>query len=541
MKLSKEQLILLGKNLLVERYIGYVGLAGLICLALSGATWLVQMRFGALAAFFAIVGFIGVLIYLVGDFKHILAQFSKRSVKYGTNVTIMIFVVLGIAIFVEAISSQHSVRFDLTRNKRFTLSEQTKKILNTLEKDVNIMAFFSLDQGDREAANDLLQQYKRLSAHISYEFIDPDKNPGRAKSYDIKTYGTIVLETKAKHEKITELTEENLTNALVKVIRDEQKVVYFLKGHGERSLDDVGEHGYSQVKQAIEKENYVVKDLLLMQQQAVPEDATLLIIAGLQKDLVPAEEESLKAYINKGGNVLFLLDPDQSPGMTPFLKTYGVIVGDDMIIDTFSRVFGGGYEMPVASAYTQHPITENFNIATFYPVARSIRLEEQLPQGISGTVLATSSPQSWAETNKQELQGGAVEFNEGLDLQGPVPLAVVITRDLSQNAEQPDAPENPTEASQSQQGRLVVFGDSDFASNTYLGLSGNSDLFLNTVSWMAEEKDLIAIRAKDPETAPLILTAGQGRFAFFLSVVFLPLLVIGTGMMVYMNRKKSTQ
>lgn len=539
MKLSKEQFIQFGKKFLGNHYISYVGLGGLICLALSGVAWIVQMRFGALASFFAIVGFIGVLAYLIADFKHILAQFSKRSVKYGTNVTIMILVVLGIAIFVEAISSQHSVRFDLTRNKRFTLSEQTKKILKALEKDVNIMAFFSLDQGDRETTDDLLQQYKRLSAHISYEFIDPDKNPGRAKSYDVKSYGTIVLETKEKHEKITELTEETLTNALVKVIHAEQKVVYFLKGHGERSLDDVGERGYSQVKKAIEQENYVVKDLLLMQQQAVPEDATLLIIAGLQKDLVPAEEESLKAYINKGGNVLFLLDPDQAPGMTPFLKAYGVIVGDDMIIDTFSRVFGGGYEMPVASAYTQHPITENFNIATFFPVARSIQVEEQLPQGLSGTVLATSSPQSWAETNKQELQGGAVEFNEGRDLKGPVPLAAVITRDVSSNAQQPDATENSADASQPQQARMVVFGDSDFASNTYLDLSGNSDLFLNTVSWMAEEEDLIAIRAKDPETAPLILTAGQGRFAFFLSVVFLPLLVIGTGVTVYMKRKKT--
>ena len=166
------------------------------------------MRFSAIASFFAIVGFIGILVYLIVDFKRILAQFSKRSVKYGTNVTIMILIVLGIAIFVEAISSQHSIRFDLTRNQRYTLSDQTTKILKALEKDVHIIAFFSLDQGDRELTDDLLLQYQRLSDHISYEFVDPDKQPGRAKSYNITSYGTIVLETQDKHENIIESTEE---------------------------------------------------------------------------------------------------------------------------------------------------------------------------------------------------------------------------------------------------------------------------------------------------------------------------------------------
>lgn len=539
MKLSRAQLKIFGKHLFGERYIGYVGLAGFIFLVLSGLTWLLQMRFSSPAAFFAIVGFIAVLVYLIVDFKRILAQFSKRSVKYGANVTIMILIVLGIAIFVEAISSQHSVRFDLTRNQRYTLSDQTIKILKALEKDVHIIAFFSLDQVERELARDLLQQYTRLSDHISYEFVDPDKQPGRAKSYDITSYGTIVLESGDTHENITESTEEALTNALVKVIRDEQKVVYFLQGHGERSLDDMGEFGYNQVKQAIEQENYVVKDLLLMQQQAVPEDATVLIIAGPQKDLLPAEKESLSNYINSGGNVLFLLEPDQASGMTAFLQEYGIIVGDNMILDPFSRVFGAGYDMPVASTYSQHPITQNFNIATFFPVARSVQLAEQLPDGVNGVELAESSPQSWAETSQEELRQGTVEFHEGRDIAGPVPLAVVITRAVSQDAEQTEQAQNTVETPQPKKARMVVFGDSDFASNTYLGLSGNSDLFLNTVSWMAEEEDLIAIRPKDPETAPLMLTAGQGRFAFFLTVFFLPLVVIGTGMTVYMKRKAS--
>lgn len=499
------------------------------------------MRFGIVSVVFSIVGLACLLAYVVIDFKNIQRQFSKRSVKYGTNVTAMILVVLGIIILIEAISSRHNFQLDLTRNKRFTLSDQTSKVLQALDKDVNVLAFFSIDQGDRVALEDLLKQYVQLSTRIKYEFVDPDKNPGRAKSYEIKNYGTIVLETSEKQEKILESTEEALTNALVKVSREGKKVIYFLKGHGEHDLEDIGEKGYNQVKKAIEDENYEVKDLLLMQQQSVPEDATVLIISGPQKDLLPAELESLKTYIQQGGKALFLLDPDQAQSMAVFLKEYGIILGDDLIIDTLSRIFGAGYDMPVASEYQPHPITDKFNIATFFPVARSVQLEETLPEGITGQILARSSPQSWAETNKEELQQGSVEFNEGSDLPGPVPLAAVVTIDIpGENNEEKSGDEDEI-AQENVQAKCVVFGDSDFASNTYLGLSGNGDLFLNAVSWLAEEEDLIAIRAKDPETSPLMLTAFQGRLAFFLSIIFLPLAVVIVGVMVYINRRTATR
>jgi len=530
------------KPILDKRYIGYTGLAGIVCLVVSGVAWLLQMRFGAISAFFSIVGLVCLLAYLLVDFKNVRTVFSKRSVKYGANVTVMILIVLGIAILVEAISSQHSFRLDLTKNKRFTLSDQTRKILKALDKDVNIIAFFSLDQGDPGAAEDLLQQYKQISARITYEFVDPDKNPGRARSYEIEFFGAIVLETSEKQKKITESTEEALTNALIEVTKEGKKAVYLLKGHGERELEDIGEQGYNQVKNALEKENYDVKDLLLMQQQAVPDDAAVLIIAGPQKDLVPAEADSLNVYIQQGGNVLFLLDPEQAPGMTAFLKDYGIALGDDLVIDSFSRIFGAGIDMPVASSYQQHPITEKFNIATFFPVARSVRVADELPDGVTGITLAASSPQSWAETDKEALQQGAVEFDQNSDLQGPVPLVAVVTREVT---EKPGASEKSgtgeTSDPQKKKARLVILGDSDFASNTYLGLSGNKDLFLNTVSWLAEEEGLIAIRAKDSEAMPLILTAGQGRFVFFLSVLLLPLAVAGTGITVFVKRRKSTR
>jgi ABC-type uncharacterized transport system involved in gliding motility auxiliary subunit len=530
-------------RLLHKHYVNYIGLLGIVSLLVSGVAWIVQMQFGTISAVCAILGLVCLLVYLVIDFRNVQAQFSKRSVKYGTNMTIMIVIVLGIIILVESISSRHNILFDLTKNKRFTLSDQTKKVLNALEQDVNVTAFFTIEQGNRGTFEDLLRQYVRVSPRLKYEFVDPVKNPGRARNYEITVDGTVVLETGEKQEKITEPTEEVLTNALVKLTREGKKVVYFLKGHGEHALDDMEKNGYNLVKKAIEDENYEVKELLLMEQPAVPEDAMVLIIGGPQKDLIQTELESLRAYLQRGGSVLFMLDPDQAQGIMAFLKEYGIILGDDLIIDTnpLGQLFGAGYEMPIASEYPNHPITEKFNIASSFPVARSVRLEETLPEGITGQILVNTSDQSWAETNKQELQSGRVELNQDSDVPGPVPLAVVTTMDIT--------PEQPGEESHDEsetdqkgiQSRLVVFGDSDFASNAYVGWSGNGDLFLNAVSWLAEEEDLIAIRAKDPEMSPLMLSAAQGRAAFLISIVVLPLIVVIAGVMVYVNRKKATR
>ncbi len=454
-------------------------------------------------------------------------QSLLRSLKYGANATVMTIIVLGIIIVVEAISSRHSVRWDMTSNQRFTLSEQTKNVVTGLENDVTVLAFYSVEQGDRVAFEDRLKQYAALSEHLKYEFVDPDKFPGRAKAYEIKTYGTIVLESGEKQEKIMLSSEEALTNALIKVTRDQKKIIYLVNGHGEPDPADAGEKGYSLMLKAMTDQNYEVKDLLLAQQQFIPTDAALVVMAGPQKDLLSNELDLLRAYLDKGGNLLLLLDPDQAPGMTAFMQEYGLTLGENMVIDRMSRMFGAGYDMPVVMQYEGHPITEKFNVMTIFPIARSVQVAETLPEGVSANTFFYSSPDSWAETSKTELQSGSVQFNEGADLRGPVPLAAIATV----------ATPNQTKKGS----KMIVIGDSDFVSNTYFAQVGNADLFLNTVSWLAEEENLIAIRAKDPEIAPLMLTAEQGRFAFLISLVVLPVFIIFMGVTMYIQRRAATR
>ena len=520
---------------------GYLGVIGGFCFLLSAAAWGMQMRFGGLAVGCALVGLACLLAYLLLDFETVQAQLAKRSVKYGANVTVMIVIVFCIIVLIEAISSRHSFTLDLTRNQRFTLSDKTNAILKTLAQDVTVVAFFGPEQGGRQMLEDLLPRYAQVSPRLKYEFVDPDKEPGRAKRYAIKNYGTIVLETAQKQEKTLEPTEAALTNALVKVTRAGQKAVYFLTGHGEHDAKDADKQGYSLAKKALENENYAVKDLLLMQQAAVPADAAVVVLAGPQKDLVPAEVDALQAYLRQGGKVLGLFDPDQAPNMKGFLQNYGVLLGDDLVLDPVSRVFGAGYDMPVATTYQAHPITDKFTLATFFPVARSVRLTDPLPKGITGQTLASSSPQSWAETNKAELQSGKVEFQQGQDLPGPVPLAAVVTIAPAAAPDAAQSANSPAAAPNARQAKLVIFGDSDFASNAYLGLSGNTDLLLNTISWLAEEEGLIAIRAKNPELSPLMLSAVEARFVSAVALMLLPFVVVVTGVTVYLNRRKATR
>lgn len=547
------------KYIFKHQYGTYHGLLGVLCLLgvfclLAGlVAWVVQMTFGTAAAVLSIIGLICILLYVVLNFKNVQAQLMKRSVKYGANTTVMILIVLGIIILVEAISLRHNVQFDVTKDKRYTLSEQTNKLMTALEQDITVTAFFTADHGGRDVLEDLLKQYNSLSSRLKFEVVDPVKNPGHAQAYDITMNGTIVLETTEKQEKIFEPTEEALTNGLIKVTREGTKVMYFVSGHGEHGLDDQEESGLSQVKDALEDENYEVKDLLLLQESTIPEDAAVVVLAGPQKGLLPTELEALEAYIAQGGRLLCMFDPGLAQETTAFLEAYGVILEDTTIIDTnpLGQLMGAGPGMPIASSYQNHPITEKFTTATIFPLAQSLTLAETFPEGITAEQLASSGPQSWAETSQEELQSGNVSFTEGSDIQGPLILAAVVTvavpplegSTVEDNtiAESSDVPEESPEAPQPKEGKIVVFGDSDFASNAYIGWSGNGDLVLNALNWLAEEEDLVAIRAKDPEMSPLMLTAAQARMTFLLAIIVMPLAVIVTGVTVYVNRRKATR
>lgn len=474
----------------------------------------------------------------------------SRRLHYGSSAIFSTLVFLAILVVVALIAERHPLRADLTETGQFSLTEQSRKIVASLQEPVTVKAFFASGAPEASRAKDLLETYRYYNKNIRYEFIDPDREPQVARQYEIRDYGVLVVEGLGRRETVPRADEEALTNALFKLSRNEDKTVYFLTGHGERSPEEMNKAGYSSAKSALMKENYQVKPLNLMQQDQVPQDAAVILVAGPQKPLFPEETASLEAYLLRGGKIVFFLDPQKDGGLRALLEKYGIVLGDDMIIDKLSRVFGGSYLMPVVTQYGSHKITQGFNVATFYSEARSVAASPKPPEGVTLVTLASTSENAWAETDLDRLFRGEASFEEGKDKPGPVSLGVLAAVDTKKVSEKHSDPaqQEPKEsgkpagekgASESKPalGYLVVFGDSDFVDNTHFGVSGNGDLFLNMVHFLAEEETLITIEPRKQKSQTLMLTENQARMIFWTSMVGVPMLVVLMGFGVYRVRR----
>ena len=407
----------------------------------------------------------------------------------------------------------------LTKNNLFSLSDQTDKVVSGLEKEVQIKAFFKT--ADQSMATDLLDEYDYRSGNLSYELIDPDEEPAVRKQYSIKSYNSVIVESGHKRELITEMTEANLTNAIIKVTREQDKAIYFLSGHGEKQITDASPQGMKDASEAIKKENHIVREINLAVKGSIPDSCTVLVIASPQTDLFPTELDSIKSFIDNGGKVLVMLDPDRGGNLRNFLEIYKVTVGQDMIIEqsAISQLFGGGPAVPIVQTYdANHAITKDFGVMTFFPYASSVSLAED-KGGYKTTELLKTSNSCWAET---DYSTGKVGFDENEDTPGPVALAVLVEKDLTDGKL-----------------ALAVFGDTDFASNAYFRQQGNGNLFLNTINYLAEEEDLISIRPKQVDDSRLTLTSAEVSTLFYLVVIAIPLLVIILGVIVFFKRNKA--
>lgn len=465
---------------------------------------------------------------------------TKRPLRinrlFSSSLGVLAFA--GIVVLVALVGQRHWLRLDLTESKRYSLSQQSRQVVEALKDDLHIKAFFQEGSGGEAEARDLLETYRYYSKKIHYQFIDPDRHPGQARQYQIRSYGTLVLEGPTKTQTITQADEEAITNAIVKITREEEKVVYFLEGHGERQIDDHEKNGYSSLKGAIEKENFRVKTLNLLKNPRIPDDASLLVIAGPQTALLPREIEVLEDYLVGRGSLLIMLEPFADGGLREFLSSYGLDLHEDIIVDTMSRVFGADYLMPVITRYGRHRVTEGFNIACFFPTARGVFTGEHAPQGVNVRELASTSEYSWSETDYRQGEHRQPEFDTDKDRKGPVPVAAIATLAAvgKEQPEESDTKANPAPARVEH--NLAVFGDCDFASNNYLKLQGNADLFLNTINYLAQQEELITIERPEPESTPLTLSRTQGRLLFWIGLVLMPVVVLGAGLTVYRLRRK---
>jgi len=521
----------------LKRYLNSVA-AVLITVGL--VAWIIWPQRKVAALIMAALGVLALAGYVVLNRRELAPKFQRRSLLYSGNLILIVVLVLAILGLANYFLSTHNHRWDFTAAKVHSLSDQSVTMLKALKTDVSFKAFFRVGTNARAAMENLLGLYAYHSPRLKYEFIDPDKNPGLVKRYGITQDGTTIIEAGDKEGRVTTTTEEDLTNALIKATRAQKKVIYFLEGHGEETIEESGDTGYSTAKGELEKLGYEVKKQALALADRFPKDCALLVVPGPQKDLVANEYETLKTYLANGGRVLFMVDPETATTLPAFLAGYGFKLENDLVVDTVSRLLGGDYFMPVVSEYEPHAITSKFSYATFFPYARSVEIAETKPEGATLTELAKTSPNSWAE---RELDQKEAKFNPARDKQGPIGLAAVETLTVKPAA--PAAAPEPVETApaetakpaEEKEARLAVIGDSDFVKNRYYALSGNGNFFLNVVNWLTEESDLISIQPKTQTPRTIQLTASQGRLLFLVSVVILPLAVLLLGISVWVRRR----
>jgi len=359
---------------------------------------------------YASVGLLGgmvcLLIYIAVSFERLSSFFSRQSTKYGLNMLVTIIVLLTIIGIVEVIGARNNRRFDLTYEKALTLSPLTKKVLRALDQKVEVTVFYQKDQAFE--FRDLLKRYSDITDKISYRFLSLNQNPGLAKEYGIGSYGAIVVESEeGKRKKFNYCTEENVTNGIISTTREKEEIIYFLEGHGERDFKDMDDRkGYSSVSSALETEGYAVKSLLLLRETRVPEDASVLIVSGPKEELFPSELQAISEYITGGGSVLFMIDPFTVPDLVKYLQDYNIMVGDDIVVDKESKLIAGDVFSPVVPYYRKHPITQNFDdVATVFPLVRSVELlTPPKDEKVDAKSLARTSPESWAETNRESIK-----------------------------------------------------------------------------------------------------------------------------------------
>jgi len=451
---------------------------------------------------------------------------AARQARFGATAGLYTIVVLAVLVMVNWLGQRYNKTYDTTSNKRFTLSQETEKVVKDLKQDANIYYFDKASGFDQ--AKGTLDRYKNLSAKVHVQYIDYQKQPTLAKSFGLRFPGTAYVEIGPRREEAKSLNEEGITGAFLKDLKGVRKVC-FVKGSGEHPLDDTDSNGLSNFKSLLERDNYVADSITLIDKTAVPSDCNVAVIAGPQSDYTANEVSGIKNYVENGGRVFFLLDPPldfgrehiaENAGLLTLLQSWGVTEDKDLVLEEnpMGQLFGFGPEIPLVSSYESQPIVNDLKSAyTGFPVARSIEVKNGDKTTV--TKLFSTSDKAIATT---KLSTNEVNPEDPTNKKGPFALGAAGTYNTGK-------PANP--------GRFVVIGSSGFLANGMLKFQANRDLALNSVNWLSSDEDLISIRPKEPEDRRLNANQRQMNIFAYTDLLAIPLLIIVGGVAIFLKRR----
>lgn len=462
------------------------------------------------------------ILFFVAHADTFKAISARRSTRMGANSLLMVLLFIAILAILNFLAARHSIRWDLSENQNFSLAPQTHRVIRSLPREVRITVFTREKDPGYQTYKERLDSYRQASPKIAVEFVDPERQPKVAQSYGITRSDTAVFESGAQTVRVTTPSEAELTGALIRVSKDDKKRILFLEGHGEPGTDNRDRTGFSLAKEILTKQGYEVGTLSLLAQTAVPENTSLLAIAGPRKPMTSDELDRVHAYVEKGGHLLLMVDPDSQADLTPLLKRWGLGLGPGVLVDFQDRLAQGEPTVLLVRTFTEHEITQDLNAAVLFPLARHVTFDEQLGKDWDFVQLARTSPNSRAVI---KTSGRVIALNEKEDIKGPLPMAAAIA------PKTPPAEGKPRPA-------IVVIGNSTFASNAFVNFPGNSDFFLHTVAWLAQDRDMITIGPRDQALRPFVPNPIQERTLLYVQVIFLPAVVLLAGINVWRKRRR---
>lgn len=452
---------------------------------------------------------------------------KARQTKYAAYAFTYILIVIAAVVVANVLSDRYNKSYDATANKRYSLSDQTAKIVKGLKQNATI-TYFNVSTHFRDG-KDLLDQYANLSPKVQVKYVDPDKDPEVAREVGIRNLGTAVVQVGAKREEAKSMTEEGITGAFIRDLKSNTRTVCFASGSGEHQIDDSNREGLSQFKELLGKDNYETKSIDLLTKAEVPSDCTTLVVAGPTKNYEQPEVDAIKKYVEGGGRAFFMLDPPLKLGheeiadndaLTNLLTSWGVTLDKDLILDLnpLGQIAGLGPQVALVTSYASQPIVDQLRgTATGFPLARSLEIKNTDKTSVQK--LFDSSSTSLATSN---LSSPAVNVNDPKNKKGPLTLAAAGTYSTGK---------------ENSQGRFVVVGSSTWAANRFINFNGNDDLASNAVNWLSSDEDLISIRPKAPEDRRITMTARQLSWVRAVSQFALPFAVVIVGVGVWWKRR----
>jgi ABC-type uncharacterized transport system involved in gliding motility auxiliary subunit len=452
---------------------------------------------------------------------------KARQTKYAAYATSYILVVIAAIVIANVLADRYNKSYDSTANKRYSLSDQTAKIVKGLTQPATITYF---NQSTKfHDGKDLLDEYANLSPKVHVQYVDADKDPQATRDAGVSKYGTAIVQVGLKKEEAKTMTEEGITGAFIRDLKSKTRSVCFAAGSGEHQLDDSEREGLSQFKDSLTKEDYETKSLDLLQKAEVPEDCTALVIAGPTRNYEQFEVDAIKKYVEGGGRAMFLLDPPLKLGhaeiadndaLTNLLASWGVTLDKDLILDLnpLGQIAGVGPQVALVTTYDSQPIVNEMKgVATGFPLSRSLEIKNADKTSVQK--MFDSSDTSLATNN---LSSPSVDPNDPKNKKGPLTIAAAGTY---------------TTGKENSEGRFVVVGSSSWIANRFFEFNGNGDLALNSINWLASDEDLISIRPKQEEDRRITMTHAQMNWVRVTSQFLLPLIVVFTGVGVWWKRR----